>query len=86
MYPTKRNFEGFEVFSDTSETDGNESNHQTDISDNNDYYYYNDGLVISGPADFENTLSLNLDLYETVNKVRRFVKIFKRSPLKNETL
>ena len=78
--------ESVEVFGDTS--DGNESNDETAISDSDhgDDDYYNNGLVISGPAEFENTLSLNSDLYETVNKVRRVVKIFKRSPLKNEIL
>ena len=48
--------------------------------------YNDDGLIISGPTDVQNALSLNLDIFSLVNKVRRIVKIFKRSPLKNEIL
>ena len=47
---------------------------------------FSDGLDISGPADSGNALELNVDVVDTVNKVRRIVKIFKRSPLKNEIL
>ena len=75
--------EDIAIFSDGCGTD-DENNRTTLDHDSDDDL--SDGLDISGHADSGNALALNLDIIETVNKVRRVVKIFKRSPLKNETL
>ena len=44
------------------------------------------GLNIVSDLQQENALILNLDICHLVNKVRQVVKLFKRSPLKNEIL
>ena len=71
------------IFSDGCGTDDEDNRTTLDHDSDDDF---SDGLDISGHADSGNALALNLDIIETVNKVRRVVKIFKRSPLKNETL
>ena len=43
-----------------------------------------DGLTIVSGIQQENAFVLNPDIYQTVNKVSRVVKLFKSSPLKNE--
>ena len=63
---------------DTSETDEQDVNDDDESDDD-------DGLLVLGST-AEISIVLNLDTYEMVNKVRRIVKIFKRSPLKNEIL
>ena len=63
----------------TSETDEDEDMEMFD--DFND-----DGCIVSESMDPQNALALNFDISKIVTKVRRIVKIFKRSPLKNETL
>ena len=63
---------------DTSETDEQDENDNDESDDD-------DGLLVLGST-AEIPIVLNLDTYEMVNKVRRIVKIFKRSPLKNEIL
>ena len=47
-----------------------------------------DGLTVIGDLDTEqeNTLMLKFDIDGVVNKVRKIVKLFKRSPLRNEVL
>ena len=45
-----------------------------------------DGLTVLGDVVQENTNCLRYDILELVNKIRKIVKIFKRSPLKNEIL
>ena len=45
-----------------------------------------DGLTVTGSMEQENALKLNADIWGIVNKVRWIVKLFKRSPLKNEIL
>ena len=42
-----------------------------------------DGLAI---VEQDNALMVNVSIGDVVNKVRRVVKLFKRSPLKNEIL
>ena len=76
--------EDIEIFSDGSGTD--DEDNTTTLDDDCDDDFSDDGLDISGPADSVNALALNVDIIDTVNKVRRVVKIIKRSPLKNETL
>ena len=78
-----RGNEDIEILSDDSGTD-DEDNTTTLDHDNDDDF--SDGLDNSGPADSGNALALNLDIIETVNKVRRVVKIFKLSLFMNETL
>ena len=76
--------EDIEIFSDGSGTD--DEDNTTTLDDDCDDDFSDGGLDISGPADSVNALALNVDIIDTVNKVRRVVKIIKRSPLKNETL
>ena len=48
---------------------------------------FNDGgLIVSESMDPQNALALNIDISKIVTKIRRIVKIFKRSLFKNETL
>ena len=68
-----------QLCSSTSETDEDEDMEMFD--DFND-----DGFIVSESMDPQNALALNFDISKIVTKVRRIVKIFKRSPLKNETL
>ena len=59
---------------------------QTDDDDDNEGSNDDDGLVVLDSTETENAHALNFDVSKIVNKVRRIVKIFKRSPLKNEVL
>ena len=68
-----------EICSSTSETDEDEDMEM--FEDFND-----DGFIVSESMDPQNALALNLDISKMVTKIRRIVKIFKRSALKNETL
>ena len=68
-----------EVWSSTSETDNED---EIEIFDD----CMDDGLIVLGTTDLQDALALNLEIFSIVNKVRRIVKVFKRSPLKNETL
>ncbi|KAI6658967.1 hypothetical protein LOD99_14643 [Oopsacas minuta] len=70
-----------EIYSSTSETDEDEDEDMEMFDDFND-----DGFIVSESMDPQNALALNFDISKIVTKVRRIVKIFKRSPLKNETL
>ena len=45
-----------------------------------------DGLIVLGDVAQENTNCLRFDILELANKIRKIVKIFKRSPLKNDLL
>ncbi|KAI6649931.1 hypothetical protein LOD99_6295 [Oopsacas minuta] len=70
-------------YSSTSETDEDEDEDEDmemfdDFNDN--------GFIVSESMDPQNALALNFDISKIVTKVRRIVKIFKRTPLKNETL
>ncbi|KAI6658311.1 hypothetical protein LOD99_15580 [Oopsacas minuta] len=66
-----------EIYSSTSETDED----MEMFDDFND-----DGFIVSESMDPQNALALNFDISKIVTKVHRIVKIFKRSPLKNETM
>ena len=57
-----------------------------DGSDDNEGSNDDDGLVVLDSRETEIAHALNFYVYKIVNKVRRIVKIFKRSPLKNEVL
>ncbi|KAI6658832.1 hypothetical protein LOD99_15157 [Oopsacas minuta] len=70
-----------EIYSSTSETDEDEDEDMEMFDDFND-----DGFIVSESMDPQNALALNFDISKIVTKVRGIVKIFKRSPLKNETL
>ena len=71
--------EDIEIFSDGSGTDDEDNTTTLDDDSDDDF---SDGLDISGPADSGNALPLNVNIIDTVKKVRRVVKIFKCSPLK----
>ncbi|KAI6648314.1 hypothetical protein LOD99_12123 [Oopsacas minuta] len=80
-YLSKTTSETEEIYSSTSETDEDEDEDMEMFDDFND-----DGFIVSESMDPQNALALNFDISKIVTKVRRIVKIFKRSPLKNETL
>ena len=44
------------------------------------------GLTVLYATDLENPIELSYDISDLVRRVRQIVKLFKRSPLKNETL
>ena len=44
------------------------------------------GLTVQDATDLENQIELSCDIIDIVRRVRQIVKVFKRSPLKNETL
>ena len=62
------------IYSDGSGTHDEDNRTTLDHDSDDDF---SDGLDNSGTADSGNALALNLDIIETVNKVRRVVKIFK---------
>ena len=79
FYTQSRDTEELLYHSRTSEADEEDD---FEIMDDDDEI---DGLFVLGDAALENTNYLRYDILALVNKIRKIVKIFKRSPLKNET-